>query len=257
MLNFRNTLILFFVTAVSLAIAAYSGAISYFWLAVPVALFIIITAYGSARVDSGFFIQTVCSGDQNSRMVALTFDDGPVSGKTEKILDILNRNSIKAAFFCIGKKMEQNPELLKRIQDEGHLVGNHSYSHHPMIDLYPFGRLREELIRTNQIARKITGKELKLFRPPYGVTTPPLARAVSRTGMTAIGWNIRSLDTVINDSQKLISRTTGNVKGGDIILLHDTSETTISSLQVIIDKIRNKGLEFARLDQLTDLKPYA
>ncbi|MFM7078736.1 MAG: polysaccharide deacetylase family protein, partial [Bacteroidota bacterium] len=147
--------------------------------------------YGSKNIDSGFFIKTVCKTESDNQ-VALTFDDGPVKGQTEKVLDILHNHGVKATFFCIGKRMQENPDLVKRIEREGHLVSNHSYTHHFLFDMFPFKRMLAELMDTNQVILKVTGKTNLYFRPPYGVTTPVLARAINRSGLAGIGWSVRS-----------------------------------------------------------------
>lgn len=256
MLNFRQSIMVTLPGIAAVVVLWYSSNVSLAWLLVPIIFFIAVTAWGSANIRSGFFIKAECEGRLPGK-VALTFDDGPVPGKTDVILNILRQNNITASFFCIGNRMEKHPGLVQRIISEGHTIGNHSFSHHPVFDLFPESKLSKELSDTNSAAKTISGKELRMFRPPYGVTTPPLARAIIKNNLITVGWNVRSLDTVIHDDQKLINRVTGNIKAGDIVLLHDTSDTTVRSLQTIIDKIRSKGLDFASVDQCIGKEAYA
>ena len=113
-----------------------------------------------------------------------------------------------------------------------------------------------EIETTNSLIQQLTGKTPKLFRPPYGVTNPNLAKAIRKSGMHSIGWNIRSFDTTAKDNQKLLARILQKVEGGDIILLHDSMNITKEILTELIESLRNKGYSFVRLDKLLDIEPY-
>jgi peptidoglycan-N-acetylglucosamine deacetylase len=257
MLTYRTTLWVFIII-ILIAVAVSIKVKGMFWIPMMLTMiYIALTVWGSANIRSGFFIRAICKGYDAGNKIALTFDDGPVAFGTENILDTLKEHNVQAAFFCIGNRMRQNPDLLRRIVDEGHLIGNHSYSHHVLFDLFPFRKIKNELSETNRAAEEITGLKLRYFRPPYGVTTPVLAKVIQSLGFNTIGWNVRSFDTVIRDRDKLLHKVTSSVRGGDIILLHDTSETTASSLKEMINTIREKGYSFVRLDQLIGEKAYA
>ena len=220
-------------------------------------LFSFILFYGSYFINSGFYIPVTCNGDRQKKQVALTFDDGPVEDKTSAILDTLRKNNVHAAFFCIGNRMKNLPSVVQRMEQEGHLVGNHSFTHHFFFDLFTRNKMKQELDATNETATTIISRKPRLFRPPYGVTTPVLARAISECTMFPVGWSLRSMDTVTKSENKLIHKIEMNIKPGDIVLLHDTESVTVSSLQKIIDLIRSKGLEPVRLDQLLKTNAYA
>lgn len=227
------------------------------WLyIVPVFLFSLILFYGSYYIGSDFHIPVLCKANTVKKEVALTFDDGPVEKNTSLILDVLKQNNVPAAFFCIGKRMSENPSLTKRINDEGHLLGNHSYSHHFFFDLFSKKAMLNELKETNRIAEGIMNKKLRLFRPPYGVTTPVLAKAISEGGYLPVGWSLRSMDTTTKDKTKLVNKISNNIKPGDVILLHDSAKVTGESLQTIIDSVCKKGFKFVRLDQLLKIEAY-
>ncbi len=149
------------------------------------------------------------------------------------------------------------PSLLKQIDQDGHIIGNHSYSHHFFFDFYSKARIRTELDDTNNLVMEIANRNIQLFRPPYGVTTPNIAAAVKEGGYHAVGWSVRSMDTVIQDKEQLLQRTTNNIKAGDVILFHDTVETTVQVLQEFIEKVRKQGFTIVRLDHLLKLKSYA
>jgi len=202
-----------------------------------------------------YYLRSYTRGD-DSKAIALTFDDGPGS-ETAAILDILKEQSVPAAFFSIGKNVTAERELVKRIDAEGHIVGNHSYNHGVSFDWLTATRMEQELIQTNEVIKSTIGKEPKLFRPPYGVTNPNLAKAVKRTGMYSIGWSVRSFDTTTKSSAFLVGRILNSIKGGDIVLLHDTMPLTREILIELIMRIRQKGFIFVRVDKLLDINAYA
>jgi peptidoglycan/xylan/chitin deacetylase (PgdA/CDA1 family) len=216
----------------------------------------ILLAWGSYRVDSQFYMPTICEGDTTGKKIALTFDDGPDPAHTPALLNLLKEQDVKAAFFCIGHKFQGNESLLRRTDAEGHMIGNHSYSHASLFDFYGAGRIQKELEKVNDSLQSIIGKRPRFFRPPYGVTTPNLARAVRRTGMKAIGWNIRSLDTVATDEQRLFERLMRSLQPGAIFLFHDSMPITQNLLPDLIQAARELGFEWVRLDELINEAAY-
>ncbi|MDB5228967.1 MAG: polysaccharide deacetylase family protein [Bacteroidota bacterium] len=213
--------------------------------------------YGAIKIQANFFMTSINETKTNKKQIALTFDDGPLENKTNLILDILKNNNIHAAFFCIGSQIEKHPSLLLRMHNEGHIIGNHSYSHHFFFDLKSVKEMQNELMKTGDIIEQNIHKRTRFFRPPYGVTNPNLARAVRSGNYYSIGWSRRSMDTVVKTEQKLLRNITGKLKAGDIVLLHDTAIITVQNLQGIIDVIKNKGFEIVRLDKLLNIEAYA
>lgn len=229
------------------------GTSSYGWL-----LFVYVSVLfcGSYFIQMGFFMNSICSVRSNIKQISLSFDDGPAGEKTSRILDILKENNSQAAFFCIGNKMPDNQPLLKRMTEEGHIIGNHSNSHHPFFPLFSSKKMLNELELTSQTCQDITGFYPRFFRPPYGVTNPNLKKAVLRGGFVSIGWSIRSYDTVIGNEDKLLTRILNRLKPGAILLLHDTSESTLKILPRLLKEIRNKGYTTIRLDKMINISPY-
>jgi peptidoglycan/xylan/chitin deacetylase (PgdA/CDA1 family) len=220
-------------------------------------LYIGIVTYGSAVLSMQFFLPVRYQGNRESNSVALTFDDGPIAGRTEEILRILELHGVSAAFFCIGNRVDANPELTRRIYESGHLIGNHSYWHRATFDLQSGATINDELTSTDNAILKAVGVKPALFRPPYGVSNPMVAWAVKKGGYKAIGWSVRSFDTVIKDSAVLMKRITKSLKGGDVILLHDYSNTTLEILPELLDHIKKVGLKIVRVDQLLNENAYA
>ncbi len=235
----------------------YLGAVVEWWaILIPVVVYLHLLVFGAIYIQWNFYLKSYNKGQRNSKLIARTFDDGPAD-ESERILDILKQNDVKAAFFSIGKRAAEKPGIVKRWHDEGHLVGNHSYNHGFNFDWLPARKMAAELQQTNAAIKAVTGVTPKLFRPPYGVTNPNVAKAVRLTGMYSIGWNIRSFDTTAKDPQALLERITGRLQGGDIILLHDSMPITSEILTDLIVMTRQKGFTFARVDQLLGLEPYA
>lgn len=170
---------------------------------------------------------------------------------------MLQKENVPAGFFSIGKNARLHPETVKRWHEEGHLVGNHSYHHGFNFDWQSAAVMARELEDTNAVILEVTGKKPLLFRPPYGVTNPNLAKAVQRTGMISIGWNIRSFDTTAKDPEQLLQRILSRIKGGDVILLHDSMEITCQILTPLIHAAREKGFTFVRPDKLLGVNAYA
>lgn len=257
MLKNRAVNIVFITVLVSLAIVDFFIALSPWIYVGLVLIYVAVQTYGSIILSAGFFIDVKSSGNREENKVAITFDDGPIPGKTDKILDLLKDRQVKAAFFCIGHKVKTNPDLMKRIVDEGHLVGNHSYWHGKTFDLQTPSRISRELVETNDEIRRGVDRFPNFFRPPYGVTNPMVASAIRKNGFITIGWSLRSFDTVISNVDKLQQRLLSRLRPGDIVLFHDYSDSTIQVLPSFIDHISKVGLKIVRVDELVNEKPYA
>jgi peptidoglycan/xylan/chitin deacetylase (PgdA/CDA1 family) len=221
-----------------------------------VAAYIAAVAYGSARVSSSFFVETICAGPVTNPVIALTFDDGPVA-TTPRVLEILRQHDVKATFFCIGSRVAASPEVAKQIDAAGHLIGNHTYSHSYVLDLYSAGRLTHELQDTDAAVMAAIGKRPRLFRPTYGVTTPNLARAIRRVGHLCIGWSVRSMDTVVKEESTLLSNMVRALNPGAVFLFHDSSLATVGILDEFIQEANQRGYAIIPLDQLLGIYPYA
>ena len=207
--------------------------------------------------SSGFHYKEVhFHGDRSKPLLSLTFDDGPSPATTPVVLDVLKKHKVKATFFIIGKNIGGNEEVLRRILGEGHLIGNHSWSHSVLWDFLPARRMAADLVKNIAETERITGKRMKLFRPPYGVINPMLARAIGRTGLNVIGWSFRSFDTTSGSAESLLSKTIIKVRPGDILLFHDSSELTAGILEKIIVSLQDTGFGFIPLDEMLKLQAY-
>lgn len=253
MLTLRNTNIVFILV---LAALIYMRAPWYGYVVTAV-VYTLPLFWGSYYIGSNFYLPVLCQGTGDRWEIALTFDDGPMEQYTPEILDVLEQKGVQAAFFCIGKNIGGRETLLSRVHEGGHLIGNHSYSHHLWFDLFSTRHMRADLREMDAAVRGSLGLTPRLFRPPYGVTNPNLARAIRREGYIPIGWNVRSLDTVINDPARLKNKVFKALKPGAIVLFHDTSRATLSILPGFIDQVRGAGYAIVRLDKMCNLTPYA
>lgn len=200
--------------------------------------------WASSDISSGVFLKAKCQNTEFPQGLLLTFDDGPHPENTPEILGILEKNGVKAVFFVTGSKVEEYPEIVKKISEKGHTIGNHSFSHSNLFPFYLKNTMLSELERTAVLVEKLTGKKLRYFRPPFGVTNPRIAYAAKKLNYVTVGWSVRSKDTVLKDSGVILKKVLELVKGGDIILLHDTVDGSVKMLDKLINQCRTDGLEF-------------
>jgi len=195
---------------------------------------------------------------------ALTFDDGPLAGATEAILDVLKAKSATATFFVIGENAEREPALVRRMHEEGHLVGNHTWMHSRLSMFREQWYWRREIERTDAVIESLIGRRPAMFRPPMGVRTPPNMRVCRRTGHAVILWTRRTMDGVATTPERIIDRVMETASDGDVIVLHDGREraskrdpqATIDALPALIDRMHERGLSPAPLNELLNLQAY-
>jgi peptidoglycan-N-acetylglucosamine deacetylase len=180
--------------------------------------------------------------------VALTFDDGPDPVFTPKLLDLLRDAGVKATFFVVGKRVDQNPEIVRRAWSEGHLIANHTWSHRALFCFLTPGRLRSEIGRGSESISRSCGYRPRHFRSPVGLRHPLLAPYLKEAGLDYISWSIRTRDTLTADSTVLTQRILSEVTGGDIILLHDRlprgTDVMLEALPRIIAELKKRGFQF-------------
>jgi peptidoglycan/xylan/chitin deacetylase (PgdA/CDA1 family) len=257
MLNFRNTNIFFGILLIVLIGVHIKYGLPVYIYPLLFIVYSLIVFYGCYYVGSNFFIKIICSATTDQKEIAISFDDGPATNYTTEILQLLKQDNIKATFFCIGNRIAGNENILKQIKEEGHIIGNHSYSHHFWFDMFSSQKMLDDLKMMDHEMEKVTGMRPKLFRPPYGVTNPNLKKAIMKGGYTPIGWSVRSLDTVIKDENKLLNKIKSSLKPGAVFLFHDTQKTTLNVLTDFIKEVKNRGYQIVPLDKLLHLTPYA
>lgn len=183
------------------------------------------------------------------KRVAITFDDGPHRVYTEELLDGLKERNVVATFFVIGINIVENETLVQRMKDEGHLIGNHTYSHVELSELES-GKQEEEILRTNQIIKEITGEDVEYIRPPFGCYDREQATEGMLEGMFVTLWDIDPRDWCVMDKNQVVQSVVNSVEDGDIILLHDIFATSVEAALEIIDILQEQGYEFVTVDKL-------
>lgn len=206
-----------------------------------------------AEKYGGYAIDRAHGDSSSEKMVYLTFDAGYENGNVAKILDTLNAQNVKGAFFVLGNLIENNTDLVNRMFDEGHLVCNHTFSHKCMVGL-EFDDFKAELERLENACLKKTGKEItKLYRPPEGRFDENSLKYAERLGYKTVFWSFAYADW---DNGKQMSRESAkkkildNIHNGAIILLHPTSKTNADIMEDIIIELKLQGYTFGTLDNL-------
>lgn len=225
-----------------------------FWVYVACFMaFSAVVVWGSFAIELGYFVNSITHKRTKIKEVALTFDDGPTEF-TPKFLDLLQKHQVKATFFCIGKQIEKYPETFQRIIAEGHTIGNHTLSHSNSTGFLSASKMMAEIENCDKVMKTMGNIETDLYRPPFGVTNPNIAKAIRRTNKISIGWNVRSLDTITDNEKKIYQRITKNLKKGSIILLHDTSEKTYRVLVDLLVFLEDKKYSTFTVDSITNSK---
>lgn len=184
--------------------------------------------------------------NDNLKKIAITFDDGPHPSYTEQLLDGLKERGVHATFFVTGEHAGLHPEIIKRMQNEGHLIGNHTYSH---IQLTKNNRedFKEELIMTNKVIKEITGEEVQYVRPPYGSWDKSFEKELN---MFPVLWTVDPLDWSSKNVTGITRKIVTNTKENDIILMHDYFETSVTAALKAIDELQGKGYTFVTVDEI-------
>ena len=219
-------------------------------------IYVLLLAYGSIFIKSNFYIESYNSGKTGKKQIAITFDDGPLQELTPAILDVLSEFQVKATFFCIGNRIQGNEHIMKSMLRSGHIIGNHSYTHSVFFDFLPTGRLIKDLAYTNELIYKVTGSKPVFFRPPFGVTNPMIAKAAKLLRLKVIGWNVRSMDGVVKDENRILDNVLKKLSPGAVILFHDSNPALPSVLRKLFEYADEQGYKFVGLDELLDLKAY-
>lgn len=209
-------------------------------------------AYASFSIRAGVYAKALCKGDTDRRVVCLTFDDGPHEVYTPQVLDVLKRHQAPATFFCIGGKAQQQKPLLLRMEREGHLLGNHSRSHSWKFPFFSYKKMYNDIQEAGKCLTE-TGREVLLFRPPFGVTNPTVAKVVREMHLTLVGWSIRSFDTQEEGEDKIFRRIVRQLSPGAVILLHDRMPGSAPLLARLLDYFEEVGYKVIPLNEMFNI----
>lgn len=189
----------------------------------------------------------VSSSEPEPKVAALTFDDGPNAKYTEKLLDGLKERGVRASFFLIGECIEGNEELVKRMDQEGHLLGVHCM-YHADLTKEKLEEACSQLEETRGMIAGLTGKTPEYMRPPFGSWNEKLSENVS---MEPVFWNVDSIDWKLKNTSRIVKKVVKDTKDGDIILMHDEFSTSVEAALEIIDNLQAKGYTFVTVDELS------
>ena len=201
--------------------------------------------------------------NQKKKIIALTFDDGPNEPYTSEIVDYLDSQKIKATFFQVGKAVEMDPKLTKKMFNSGHVIGNHSFSH-SFLKYFTQPSFHNELKESQAIFKRIIGKEPALFRPPWLFRTPLLFHTVKRMGLFPVsGLFCSNLEVFHVSSEKIAKTAVSRAQPGGILIFHDgyngkgaRRSETVDSVRLTVEALKADGYTFVTIDDLFDIKPY-
>lgn len=240
----------------------------------------VFMVWASASIRSGVYVRAFCREKTDRKVVYLTFDDGPHPPETERVLDVLRERGARATFFLIGSKVSGNEAVLRRMLEEGHALGLHTYSHAGTFPLLSFDKMLADVNEGKRAVESVAGKKISLFRPPFGVTNPTIAKVVRTLGLQTVGWDVRSFDTMFCKSSEhsckssehsckqtgyscmqsehsckqsghdwyvpVVERIMKQVRPGSVILLHDRLDGASSLLALLLDSLAASGYDFTR-----------
>ena len=225
---------------------------------VPVAAlsaYVLLIGAGVGFLRLGMFVDVVFRGPRGARGVALTFDDGPSPDTTPLILDQLDAARVEATFFVLGKKAAAHPDLLREIAARGHTIGVHGHEHDRFLSLRSPARVARDIERAMAVVEAATGVRPTLYRPPVGLTSPRIARALDGFDLTVVGWSVRALDGWRGARPERVAARVGRrLADGAIVLLHDAAErddyrpASVEALPKILAAMRTRDLGGVKLD---------
>ena len=206
------------------------------------------TAEELAELDGAFL------GDTTQKKIYLTFDSGYENGCTAKILDVLKAHNVPAAFFLVGNYMQKNADLVRRMVDEGHIVGNHTMHHYDMSKLTDKAAFAKELQDLEAVFKEATGKDLpKFYRPPQGIYSQENLQAAKELGYKTVFWSLAYADWDNNaqpTKEQAFDKLLPRIHNGAVVLLHSTSTTNAAILDELLTKWEAMGYTFASIDRL-------
>ena len=233
----------------------------------------VFMVWASANIRSGVYVRAFCREKTDRKVVYLTFDDGPHPPETERVLDVLRERGARATFFLIGSKVSGNEAVLRRMLEEGHALGLHTYSHAGTFPLLSFDKMLADVNEGKRAVESVAGKKISLFRPPFGVTNPTIAKVIRTLGLQTAGWDVRSFDTMFCKTSEhsckqsgyscmqsehsckqsghdwyvpVVERIMKQVRPGSVILLHDRLDGASELLSLLLDGLAASGYDFTR-----------
>ncbi len=219
---------------------------------------IVCAGYHTMAPRSQLYGSTFIGSPSDKSELALTFDDGPNDPYTLQLLDVLARHGVRATFFLIGKYVDQRPDIVRELVDAGHVVANHTYTH-PNLIFRSQAQFRDELSRCERALNDAVGENhAPLFRPPFGGRRPAVFRTLKQAGLKPILWSVTGYDWNTKSAEAIERKVSGQVRGGDVILLHDGGHLqfganrsfTVAATDRLIARYKDEGYRFSTIPQM-------
>lgn len=212
--------------------------------------------YSAMAPTSQFYGSTLVRGT-NRRRLALTFDDGPNDPHTLKLLEVLAKHEVRGTFFMIGRYVQQRPQIAREVAQAGHVIGNHTFTH-PNLIFCSEMQTRVQLSECNRAIEDAVGQTPKFFRPPFGGRRPSTLRIARELGLEPVMWNVTGFDWDAHSSEAVERKVSKQVRGGDIVLLHDGGHRqigldrshTVAATERLVARYKSEGYQFVTIPEI-------
>ncbi len=219
----------------------------------------VVAGYNTMSPTSQLYGRTFTGLRAGSRLLALTYDDGPNDPYTWRLMEVLDRHQVKATFFLVGRFVQQKPEIARALVAAGHAIGSHTWDH-PNLIFRSREQVRGELEQTQRAILEATGVNVRLFRPPFGGRRPATLRAVRAFGLEPILWNVTCYDWKAKSADEIVGHAERQIRGGNVILLHDgrhramgtDRSRSIEASDRILTRYRGEGYQFVTIPQMME-----
>jgi peptidoglycan-N-acetylglucosamine deacetylase len=216
-----------------------------------------VAGYNTMSPTSQLYGRTFIGLPRGSRLLALTYDDGPNDPYTWRVLEMLEHHGVKATFFLIGQFVQQKPDIARALVEAGHAIGSHTWDH-PNLIFCPTSEVRRQLEQAQKAIFDATGVKPNLFRPPFGGRRPTTLRTVRASGLLPIMWNVTCYDWKATSARQIVAHAERRIRGGDVILLHDGGygrmgadrSRTVEASDHILTRYKGEGYEFVTIPQM-------
>jgi peptidoglycan-N-acetylglucosamine deacetylase len=215
--------------------------------------------YQSMAPTGQWYGRTFTGLARSTKLLALTYDDGPNDPHTMRLLEVLARHNVRATFFLIGRYVQQRPDIVHEIVKAGHVIGNHTFTH-PLLTLKSASEIRKELTDCRSAIQDAVGEHSNLFRPPFGGRRPAVLRIARELGLEPVMWNVTGYDWSAPPAAVIEKKVSSQIRGGDVILLHDGGHKqmgadrsqTVLATDHLITRYKSEGYDFATIQQMLE-----
>src|SRR5579863_893735 len=217
----------------------------------------VTAGYQSMAPTGQWYGHTFTGLSQGAKQIALTYDDGPNEPHTQRLLEVLARHNVKATFFMIGRYVQQRPEIAREVVHAGHAIGNHTFTH-PLLTFKSDAEIRRELSGCRAALSDAVGQHSNLFRPPFGGRRPVVLRIARELGLEPVMWNVTGYDWNAPPAEAIEGKVVKQVRGGDVILLHDGGHkqigadrsNTVTATDHLIARYKSEGCQFVTIPHM-------